>query len=454
MALAMRAVAPRLSTWRKISTSAERPSSEQTVYHESSLLKAADRERRDGQNFQQVMHPRMIFVRPWDGVSSMAHAFAIVRAIERRFGRIQEFVLVRDSDVLSSASPFIHVTFAKAEDADAIPLEGKVIQVPAPKVDINRDGGVGLDDLHTFLDPEIRERDITLKDQSAETEQQWGPDENQVIDVKLERTAAREPPVVLKDPFVPSRKTRYPSLWTNPKRAEELGQAITAFGGFAERPSDMQGGRTSMDVVLARWRRTLRRPLPTNQPEPQQIVSAKKTANSTSASQSQEPWPSPEILEELSSTTPPLPSSTTVSSASPVMPDLYPMVDNRSVRSLPTMSLPPRFASSSLPPRPSPFNHPSPSPKAISEPKLPVLRPTPAFPPQAESKMPKRQRMLLAARSAGAKSAGRAGDSGTSITGSAENVESAGEPAYNPSLSEEDNKIAARKWWNFLTRGS
>lgn len=42
-----------------------------------------------------AFHPRMIFVRPWDGLPTMAHAFAIIRDIERRFGKIQEFAIIR-----------------------------------------------------------------------------------------------------------------------------------------------------------------------------------------------------------------------------------------------------------------------------------------------------------------------------------------------------------------------
>ena len=41
------------------------------------------------------VHPRIIFVRPWDGIATMAHAFAIARDIERRFGKIQEFKVLR-----------------------------------------------------------------------------------------------------------------------------------------------------------------------------------------------------------------------------------------------------------------------------------------------------------------------------------------------------------------------
>ena len=90
----------------------------------------------------------------------------------------------------SSFMPFMHATFAHAEDAEAIPLDGKVIQVVAPQVDKKRDGGIGLDELHVYLNPESREGMLSDKI-TLEPGTEWGPpdqNQNQVMDVKLERT--------------------------------------------------------------------------------------------------------------------------------------------------------------------------------------------------------------------------------------------------------------------------
>lgn len=90
--------------------------------------------------------------------------------------------------MLSSFSPFLHATFSREEDADAIPLDGKVIQVVAPDVDEGRDGGIGLDDLHVYLNPETREQVLLDRESVNEREPESGPPEGKVIDVKLERT--------------------------------------------------------------------------------------------------------------------------------------------------------------------------------------------------------------------------------------------------------------------------
>ncbi len=38
-----------------------------------------------------------IFIRPWDGVSSMPEALAIVRAVEKKYGKVQDFMVMRVS---------------------------------------------------------------------------------------------------------------------------------------------------------------------------------------------------------------------------------------------------------------------------------------------------------------------------------------------------------------------
>lgn len=106
----------------------------------------------------------------------------------------------------SSCCPFLHATFSRAEDANAIPLDGKVIQVKTPDVDEHRDGGIGLDDLHVYLNPETRERVLLDRDSETEKEREWGPPEGKVMDVKLERTCVSyfplSPHTIAHDPIL------------------------------------------------------------------------------------------------------------------------------------------------------------------------------------------------------------------------------------------------------------
>jgi hypothetical protein len=100
---------------------------------------------------------------------------------------------LQDSDVLTTNMPYMHATFAKAKYADAIPLEGKVIQVTVPPTNVERNGGIGLDDLEVYLDPAARTEALSGEEGEEgerQKEREWGPPGRDVMDVKLERSGA------------------------------------------------------------------------------------------------------------------------------------------------------------------------------------------------------------------------------------------------------------------------
>lgn len=45
-------------------------------------------------NPDELLHPRL-FVRPWDGIPSMVDGFAMLRGIERKYGKIKTFKFIR-----------------------------------------------------------------------------------------------------------------------------------------------------------------------------------------------------------------------------------------------------------------------------------------------------------------------------------------------------------------------
>ncbi|KAF8509118.1 hypothetical protein BU17DRAFT_70563 [Hysterangium stoloniferum] len=111
-----------------------------------------------------------MFIRVWDSIGSMVDLFAIVGQIEKHFGRVLDFTAPRDSDVKG--------TFCA--DVAAIPREGKVIQVPDPKVDATLLGGVFIRDTQEYLDAGNRENYLH---EGAEILP--FPKEVKVIDVKI-----------------------------------------------------------------------------------------------------------------------------------------------------------------------------------------------------------------------------------------------------------------------------
>ncbi|KAH9949246.1 hypothetical protein B0H21DRAFT_729166 [Amylocystis lapponica] len=103
---------------------------------------------------------RSVIVRPWDGISSMPEALALLRAIERRFGRIRDYSILRDPDLPQLYAPFFWVAFRDAESYKRVPATSTMIKVEVPIVDRVRPGGVGLDDLQGLISPQGYTDDI------------------------------------------------------------------------------------------------------------------------------------------------------------------------------------------------------------------------------------------------------------------------------------------------------
>lgn len=171
----------------------------------STLAIPAEAEEKSSPSTKFPTNSRMVFVRPWEALPTMAHVFSIVRNIEKTFGKIDDIIVPRvrfiflsfpmksrrkaqDPDIPSNYGPYFIVKFAWEEDVQAIPPEGKVIQVPSPHVSEYRSGGIGLSDLEPYLTSASRLENIQSKDEDPKVA---NPDDPQVklLDVKLERAS-------------------------------------------------------------------------------------------------------------------------------------------------------------------------------------------------------------------------------------------------------------------------
>ena len=372
----------------------------------------------------------------------------------------------------SSFMPFMHAIFARAEDADAIPLDGKVIQVVAPQVDKKRDGGIGLDELHVYLNPEPREGMLS-GGSTAEPGTEWGPpdqNQDQVMDVKLERTctsifhfqssqiqnslwfwlwlAFSSLPV---EDRLPGFGRKGPPHMSNRMRTQELAHAIHVFGGFLDQPN--HNGATRMQTLVSRWNRVYEQSSqsnPASRPKENVVTdnTIKESEKPVASAKDEASWIPFETTPELS----PTPSGVsfaredTTSTPAPSPVRSPPMTHSSSP------------SSSSSPSKPIPESHPVPH-RSQPEPKTPTTNVT-----SSEPKMTKKQRMLNAARLAGSMTVEK-----PSSVGSGETHEAKSEPAgtvsetsgseANPEPErdgmdlEEKNKAAAQKWWTFLTGG-
>ncbi|KAI0827660.1 hypothetical protein BC628DRAFT_1367811 [Trametes gibbosa] len=102
-------------------------------------------------------HPRRIrnsfsvYVRGWDDIDSMPTFFAMLRAVEKRFGRVRDFRLGRDYDVLTNYTNFFIADLATEEAYRRVPEKGTSIKVEIPVTSRSRPGGVGLDEIQELL---------------------------------------------------------------------------------------------------------------------------------------------------------------------------------------------------------------------------------------------------------------------------------------------------------------
>lgn len=172
-----------------------------------------------------------IFVRPWDGISSMVELYAIIRGLERHFGRIREYQVGRvslpshelscftcehgiraphapeganhtlfsaqDTNVPNIYLPYFWARFADSESMDRVPRDPTVLKIEVPLVNSTRQGGVGLDDLYrllkpqNYVDPTQESLDVLKSDEAV-------VEETVTVDVRVERSSAT--------PFLPPHR--------------------------------------------------------------------------------------------------------------------------------------------------------------------------------------------------------------------------------------------------------
>ncbi|KAI0657689.1 hypothetical protein C8Q70DRAFT_1000129 [Cubamyces menziesii] len=100
---------------------------------------------------REVPRGYSVYVRPWDHIDGMPAFLAMVRALEKQFGRVREFRVPRNPDVPSQYLDFFIAEFAEEESFKRVPEKGTHIKVEVPVSRRDRPGGVGLDELQGLL---------------------------------------------------------------------------------------------------------------------------------------------------------------------------------------------------------------------------------------------------------------------------------------------------------------
>ncbi|KAG2069656.1 hypothetical protein BDR04DRAFT_1101304 [Suillus decipiens] len=83
----------------------------------------------------------------------MVDAFAVIRGVERKFGRIREYRFIRDGEVTSDYQTLCWAAFQSEDSMNFIPVDGITINVPAATQDPTiPEGGPGLAHLQGLFD--------------------------------------------------------------------------------------------------------------------------------------------------------------------------------------------------------------------------------------------------------------------------------------------------------------
>lgn len=215
---------------------------------------------------------KVLYVRPWNGITSTPEAYAIVRGLERRYGRLRWYQFLRDQEVKDMYQPFF---FAELEDEDSlemIPLGRLQIQLEIPIFERAPPGGNGLQDIGDLLSPESKvehevQPEVSIPAQmAAETAAESDSGEEKpttrTIAVWIERSATRLP-----QPEVTFTLTGF--------KKNIVHKAFAEWGGFYQPPPPPQPQseedavfnpppppepvfvRKHMDAIISQWAPTI-----------------------------------------------------------------------------------------------------------------------------------------------------------------------------------------------------
>ncbi|KAJ6593486.1 hypothetical protein B0H19DRAFT_1090555 [Mycena capillaripes] len=138
-----------------------------------------------------VLGDKVLTMRTMDHITSPLDAFAIVRAVERRFGRVAEYRFYRDAETLNRYQFVAHFAFWDPASYARVPKKGSTklrVKVPPPITD-PASGGVGLTDMVPFL--EAQDWTENAAEVDANPEQETPTEGPRVIQFMVDHSAAR-----------------------------------------------------------------------------------------------------------------------------------------------------------------------------------------------------------------------------------------------------------------------
>ncbi|KAI0628370.1 hypothetical protein C8Q77DRAFT_1148027 [Trametes polyzona] len=186
-----------------------------------------------------------IYVRAWDEIDSMPSFFAMLRGVEKRFGRAREFRIQRDYDVETTYTNYFIVDLESEEAYKRVPEAGTSIKVEVPVVNKNRPGGIGLEELQDLLHARDWDPETSGDGIYSEPVQPLPAGEQKTRTVEL----------IVKRSETQQRESR---VRRRQQEDEAFGIAFARWRGFYK-PTDENGPlqQPAMRQALAKWERTL-----------------------------------------------------------------------------------------------------------------------------------------------------------------------------------------------------
>ncbi|KAI0757529.1 hypothetical protein C8Q80DRAFT_1265436 [Daedaleopsis nitida] len=204
--------------------------------------------------YRTVRQDKTIYVRSWDDISSMPEFFAMLRGVEKRFGRVREFKLGRDPYIPTKYRNYFMIQFLEDDAYARIPATGTNIRVEVPVVRADRSGGIGLSDLANLLESQD-------KDEGLDTTGLYGQPISSAphVNEAAEKQSTRVVELILQR----TKKDEIDAVLPLTRTHTGFGVAFHEWGGFySPSSSDERPVPSEMVDALTKWAEIAReRPL-------------------------------------------------------------------------------------------------------------------------------------------------------------------------------------------------
>ncbi|KAI0343488.1 hypothetical protein BDW22DRAFT_1355934 [Trametopsis cervina] len=218
----------------------------QKAYSTETAAQSTSHVRKDGAIRRAIAaHPNQLFIRCRDDhVHTMPEFLAILRAVEREFGRFKDYELNRDPYDKERMSKWFRVRLEDSEGYERVPEEGLLIDVAIPAATEPSPGGFGILDVQDLLHSQDKVTDSDIQAHASQPAE-LSPTEIRHVELRVERSVYRS---AEKAEFIISRGRR-----------EAIGQAIASWGGFYDAPAtssvlDEHNAPSRMTALKSKYR--------------------------------------------------------------------------------------------------------------------------------------------------------------------------------------------------------